>query len=163
MDAFFDDLLFVSLLVYALFIGGVGIYLLIIAWCHKKWEEGCRSWVKTKGIVIANDVIIDNDLQGRMRYSPMVQYNFQAKRHFYQGGRMRLGEPLQFRRQSSAKKVLADFSLGSKVNVLYNPANPEDAVLARDDYIPSHCVLIGMFLIMLAILLLSAIYSGWLF
>ena len=161
MDTFFPNLCLIVESSFALFLGGLGMFLLIFALRLKPDDEECGSWPKSQGVVFENEIKTEFNHRGRISYIPVVQYIFQANHRMLQGHRICIGPPLHFMRQQKANQVLENYPLGCKVWVFYNPQNPEEAVLERRIYNRQQCLILGVVFILLMIILLSVTVYLW--
>ena len=161
MDTFFPNLCLIVESSFALFLGGLGIFLVIFALRLKRDDEECGTWPKSQGVVIGNELKTELNQRGRINYIPVVQYIFQANHRMVQGNRICVGHPLHFMRLQKAQHTLENYPLGCKVWVFYNPQDPEEAVLERRIYDRQQCLIFGVVFILLMIILLSVTVYMW--
>ena len=146
---------------YALFLGGVGIFLIIFALSNKQDDEKCRTWLKSEGIIIENAITREVSPKGKVCYIPVVQYIFQANHCMIQGSDIHPGPPTRYLHTKKAQQMLEYYPTGRKVWVFYNPKNPQEAVLERSRYNRTHCYIMGSIFIVLMILMLGLITAWW--
>lgn len=163
MDPWFTRLLCLIISSYALFLGGLGVYLLIFARSHQSKDMVYRSWPKSKGIITLNKIKTENDEQGRTSFIPTVQFIYLADHHFYQGDRIFVGDPPRFTKRRKAENILDQFPLGCQVSVFYDPLKPQNAILEHATFATSHCVILGVIFITMMIILLSLMSFWWIF
>jgi hypothetical protein len=161
MDRLFTNLCLIFESSFALFLGGLGLFLLFFALRLKPDDEACGTWPKSQGVVIGNELKTELNQRGRINYIPVVQYIFQANHRMVQGNRICVGRPLHFMRLQKANQVLENYPLGCKVWVFYNPQDPEEAVLERRIYDRQQCLILGVVFILLMIILLSVTVYLW--
>lgn len=161
MDTFFPYFCVIVESCFALFLGGLGIFLIIFAQRYRPGDEECRSWPKSQGVVIENEIITELTPSGRKSYIPVVRYIFLANHRMVQGRKICVGLPHHFSRQKKAQQLLGNYPPGCKVSVFFNPLNPEEAVLERIIYDPKQCLILGTIFIILMILMLSLIATWW--
>lgn len=161
MDTLFPKLLLIVESCFALFLGGLGIYLIIFALHNRLDDKESRSWSKSQGVIIDNEIITELMPRGRMSYIPVVKYIFLANHRMIQGRKICVGRPHQFPRQKKAQQLLGNYLPGCKVNVFFDPHNPEEAVLEPCIYDRKQCLVLGTIFILLMILVLSLIAVWW--
>jgi len=145
---------------YAVFLGALGIVLIFIAQRQCFNYEKCQSWHRSQGVVFENGMTTDLTSHGRISYIPVVQYVFLANHHMVQSCKIGFGRPQQYSRRKKAQQILDSYPPGCKVNVFFNPHNPEETVLEGSIYNPKQCLILGTIFILLMVLLLSLI-AAW--
>jgi len=161
MDTFFPYFFVMVESCFALFLGGLGIYLIIFSQRYRMVNQESRSWSKSKGVIIENELITELTPKGKISYIPVVKYIFLANHRMIQGRKICVGRPHQFSRQKKARQLLDAYPPSCKVNVFFNPHNPEEAVLEQFIYNPQQCLILGTIFIILMILMLSLIATWW--
>lgn len=148
---------------FALFLGGLGIFLIISAQGLKPDVGECQSWRKSEGVIIEAEIISECDPKGKINYIPVVQFIFQANHRMVQGSQICTGRSPHFTRQQKALQNLENYPLGSKVSVFFDPHNPEEAVLEGHIYDRRQCLILGSVFILLMIFLLGMTAFFWCF
>jgi hypothetical protein len=161
MDTIFPYFCVIVESCFALFLGGLGIFLIIIAQRYQPDDKECRSWPKSQGVVIDNAIITKRTPKGRQSYVPVLQYIYQANHRMIQGSNIHHSSTPRFLQQEKAQQMLENYPPGRKVWVFFNPKDPEEAVLEQFIYDPKQCLILGMIFIILMILMLSLLTTWW--
>lgn len=93
MDIFFPKLYLIVESCFAIFLGGLGIFLIYFALRLNKDDEKCQSWPISQGVIINTEIITECDPKGKISYIPFVQYIFQANHQMVQGCKLCVGCP----------------------------------------------------------------------
>lgn len=118
-------------LFYVLVFGGV-IYVGI----QQALEMGdSREWPTTGGVITAAYITGSHKTStekgwhgNRYQYAVRVQYAYEVDGVSYSGNRLRI-RPNKYSSEKSAQRELAEYPLGQRVPVYYNPSEPERSLL----------------------------------
>lgn len=152
--------IFVSILIVVVLFG-LGIALLYSTIRARLKANSALQWPVVKGVVTKSQILeeILRTATGTVNptYSPIVNYEYQARGQKYTAERVIFGRPkFSF---MVARDILDHFPEGTEVDVHYNPADPADAVLlpkARQgmrSLIPGAFILISAILIVIVMIL----------
>ena len=110
----------------------------IFAWAWTAYRDGRRSleWPAVSGRVTSSSVTLETteaDADSRLEstYYPSVSYEYRVGGQSFNGTRIGIGGAVGTARKADAEAVAKRYAVGSKVDVYYDPANPEYAVLVR--------------------------------
>lgn len=107
-----------------------------------------RGWVGTSGRVILSNVSTFTS-KGTTTYRPMVDYSYSVDGTLFTSSRITF-HSLASRDRRTAAQMAARYPVGMNVPVLYDPQNPEQAVLERGND-PWLLILAGGVFAMLAV------------
>ena len=118
-------------LFYVLVFGGV-IYVGI----QQALEMGdSREWPTTEGVITASHITSNHKTStekgwhgNRYQYEVQVQYAYEVDGISYSGNRLRIG-PKNHSSEKNAQRELAEYPVGQRVRVYYNPKVPERSLL----------------------------------
>jgi hypothetical protein len=121
--------------------------------------EAAKRWPAAPGTVIASQVDRRCGSSGRNAYYvPTIQYSYVVNGRERQGARLRFGAT-NMRSRSGAEAALAPYPAGADIQVRYDPADPDQAVLEPDRMssyllivaiLSAVVLLIGAFIVVLA-------------
>ncbi len=101
---------------------------LILAGLYTMRESSrSRGWLKTGGTIVSSTVTEFNGKSGRT-YRPMVMYAYTVGAVRYMSSRINFGQ-LATSRRGSAEGYVTRYPAGRRVDVYYDPQDPEHAVL----------------------------------
>lgn len=137
-------------------------YMLWVGLSSKSKAQRAKSWPTADGIVLESQVKqeIRHTSQGdRFYYEPHVLYEYEVQGKRIQGKRIHLNYA-QGVSEKAAKKMVAQYPVGSRVPIYYNPSHPEEAVLAHVEV--SLKLSLGIFIFVMALLsfIFWADYAG---
>jgi|YNPMSStandDraft_1061717.scaffolds.fasta_scaffold25021_2 hypothetical protein len=121
------DPVVLSVLVFLVFISP-GLLFLFYGLSQRKKIIQSQAWSNTTGIISSRK--IDTDYYNHWFY-PSVTYSYEVNGRSFVHSRIRFGSPIRFRRKQDAEDYLANFPIGKKVLVYYNPERPQDSVLSK--------------------------------
>jgi hypothetical protein len=117
-----------------LFIGiGIGFHV----WASGRAAEAAQ-WPSADGEVVAAYVETRSNSSSGSRgsrgtsYAPVVIYRYAADGQSYQNNRIWVAAEQSFGFASSARDFIDRYPVGSRVRVLYDPADPTDSALIND-------------------------------
>ncbi len=127
------------LLAIILFAGGFMAYKYLT---HPLAEEAkaSKAWPTIQGTVNSSILNIKKNNEGKIMYSPNVQYTYSVDGKVYHGTNIRMVDGSTNIKQS-VKKQLEKYKAGTSVEVFYDPEFPNSAVLE-----PGAGLLFGMLL-----------------
>jgi hypothetical protein len=132
---------------------GLGLFLLGLFQVRKL--RASRNWLMASGIV--REVLVEfqmgshsDDSDDSDSYTPVVKYGFGVAGKPYVGTRIRF-DAKAFQSDAAARKSVAGFRPGLPVTVFYNPANPSDCVLERKNTAGWVFLILGAFILLLAL------------
>jgi len=136
-----------------LFFGGLGC-----VWAWEAMESG--SWPSTEGKVIDSRVnreeTRDSDGDRKIRYRPIVVYEFRVDGRTYSGNRLQIGS-LGYKKHSAASAAIKERTRENQCTVFYNPKDPAQSSLTAGLQL-SHFLFPGLGMV----LFLVGFFGGWL-
>ncbi len=118
---------------------GVVAWLLVPGVRQFRQARASRAWPSTPGKIISASVVdiapvsvdMDGDRQGsRPSYRPVIEYAYDVDGKGYRANHRVFGdESIAYASENKAQAAIADYSPERAVQVYYDPANPETAVL----------------------------------
>ena len=94
-----------------------------------------REWPTTEGVITASHITSSHKTStekgwhgNRYQYEVRVQYAYEVDGVSYSGNRLRI-RPNKYSSEESAQRELAEYPLGQRVRVHYNPREPERSLL----------------------------------
>ncbi|MFO0945542.1 MAG: DUF3592 domain-containing protein [Planctomycetota bacterium] len=123
-------------IVAAIGIFGLAVSVFAIAFQRMTWQAS--RWPVTKGVIRDASVEEFRDYRsarvgsyGRapLRYKPSVVYTYEVNGRLYAGDRVTMGVKISSNLPGLAGKMASRYSVGSEVDVHYNPASPGESVL----------------------------------
>jgi len=121
---------------FALFFGALGVLLIVLNIRSKKKSEASQGWPATSARIIKSEVrkkrgMEDEDGSANYLYVPYTEYEYEVGGVIYTSKKFSFGSHPSFSQQAKAHTYLAQYPLEASVNVYYDPANPQEAVLER--------------------------------
>lgn len=104
--------------------GGLGYW----GWTILQDARASATWPNTPGQVVSSDVRHSTDSEGGDSYSPEVTYQYSVNDQSYQADRIKFGEN-SYNSNRRAQEEVDRYPVGRTVDVYYDPAEPEKAVL----------------------------------
>jgi hypothetical protein len=133
----------------------VGLGLFLLGFFQVRKLRASRNWLMAAGIV--REVLIEfqaatqsGDSDDSDSYTPVVKYGFGVAGKPYIGTRIRF-DAKAYQSDAAARKSVAGFRPGLPVTVFYNPANPADCVLERKNSSGWVFLILGAFIVLLAL------------
>jgi Protein of unknown function (DUF3592) len=114
---------------------------------HKVRES--QQWPQSSGTITKAEVVYDTgpDPQG---YCVNLTYDYVANDARHTGSRIGFRKQWYLRKKR-AEEELARYPVNSSMRVYYNPANPAEAVLARESADGAMMIVMGIVLLVLAV------------
>jgi hypothetical protein len=98
----------------------------------KRRVRAAENWIMTLGEIVTSEVKVGTSVRNRSRvYSPHIVYEYEVMGQRYRGERVHLGYELGAGIESWAAERLADYPVGKRVEVYYDPNEPANAVLEK--------------------------------
>ena len=140
--------------------GGIAIFSGIK---NKRKAESSKSWPKAIGEITRNYVQenTDTDEEGYTThtYTPRLEYRYQVGNQTYSSSRISFGATTSYGRRKKAEEKIAQFPVGVRIAVYYNPQKPDEATLQQSAkgtvtgiVIGAILVVVGLCVVMPAIL-----------
>jgi hypothetical protein len=117
----------------------IGIGVLLIAGSIFYYVSASRraaaaeEWPETTGRVVATRIEVDNstdsDGDTSTSYDAIVSYEYAVAGRTYRSDRLYLNETPLFSDEGDARAFLAEYPVGTPVEVYYDPASPGDAAV----------------------------------
>ncbi|MEN4011607.1 MAG: DUF3592 domain-containing protein [Chloroflexota bacterium] len=118
--------------VFVLF-AGLGVFFIVRHQRDTKKAEQSVSWPSVAGTVTAAQVkthhSTDSEGDPSETYSAQVEYQYEVNGVAYTGDRLTIGTPLAISNLRKVQESVAQFPVGSRVTVYFNPQNPAEATL----------------------------------
>lgn len=138
---------------------GLVLLLMILGIVQKaKASKAAKTWQNTSGTVKRSELSIshdtDSDGTSSTTYAANVVYNYQVNELSYKNDALSFGKVSAGRRK--AEKKLAQYPVGSRLTVYYDPKDPAKAVLEPV------AASFGTYLVIGIILIISGIVSSFL-
>ena len=124
---------FPTFFVFVLLLAGVGM----LEAARRVRRRGRRSlaWPAAPGTVTASGVAEstsqNSDGSFDTSYVPEVRYEYRVDGRVLVGNRIRVGGTMSESKSRAAEEIAAQYAVGSKVEVFYDPASPDYSVLVR--------------------------------
>jgi hypothetical protein len=119
-----------------LFAIGMGVIWLVITVQGMQAARESETWHSTNGVIeetwVERDERTDADGEIEDYYKPYLKYSYLVNNRTYSSQRVDFGPQRSYGRASGANKFLAQYLVGSQVEVFYDPAEPGQAVLVRE-------------------------------
>lgn len=106
----------------------MGILILIAAGRLTWISARSGSWPKTAGMILTSEIVREQSGKSSVRHCPTVVYSFEVNGISYRGDRIVFKE-LRMQRMDKAQTILSVYPPGKKVDVYYQPSNPERCIL----------------------------------
>lgn len=135
---------------FALVLGGLGVYLIIHSQRSKTKAAQSQSWPLVKG-VISETSISTQEHNEVLRYVPNVRYTYEVDGKLYQGKQITFGSGVEFGSRQKAAEYLAQYPVDAEVSVYYNPEKPAEAVLQQVATKTTVGLIIGIVLVVITI------------
>jgi hypothetical protein len=140
--------------VFVLALAALGIFLVIYGARSRQKAGASRTWPSIEGHILSAEVkqTQSTDDDGRVRYAyyPAVTYDYVVAGQAYTGTLISFGGVMAKSTPEKAQDALARFPEGSQASVYYNPANPAEAVLVREEGAAKWALWGGIFCLVLA-------------
>jgi hypothetical protein len=125
-----DPPLFVYLLTGAFML--VGLLLLGFYWYERRKALASRSWPTATAEITSSQIIGTRRRKGGAMYRPSISYRYDVGGRTLTGTRIQWGGQVSSSSESWARGIVERFPQGALVQVHYDPANPDNAVLDPD-------------------------------
>ncbi len=135
-------------------LGLLFIFIGAAAWAHivylKMKVKKSMSWPSTHGEVIQAEVVLTGCESGNVNSSPghaaMILYQYHVRDRRYKSDNFTIGGNVSTGSKEKEENKVRQYSVGTTVEVYYNPENPEDACLERKQKMAIVAWLFSMFL-----------------
>lgn len=88
----------------------------------------CRSWKTADGVIVVSDLERSADSDG-VSYRAEISYRYRVNGEELVASRARFGDRMNTSWSKPAVRLVTKYPVGKEVTVLYNPENPNEAVL----------------------------------
>ena len=117
------------------FVGLIGLGVLLIGLYKVRKVRASRSWSKTTGTIAKSSVREEftqgsEDSPDSWTYTPEICYEFQVEGRTVRGDRIGFDRK-GYQKRLDAQAVVGRYPLGSRTPVFFDPAKPTDSVLER--------------------------------
>jgi len=117
-------------------IGIMGCFTVWFGLALRKMVSQAKGWPTVSGTIVESDVEtfwensdVDPPHQPTRHYQPAIRYQYEVDGKTYHGDRITIGTRMSSNILQSAKRRAAQYPVGKKVEVFYNPEKPAEAVL----------------------------------
>ncbi len=114
-------------LLFLVVFGGVGIGLGIWGWGVLTNARASEAWPTVEGRVVRSDIDEQFDEEGDS-YVPQIDYEYTVDGLEYENDRVRFGQN-SYSSRRRAEEETGRYPVGRRVEVYYEPGNPENSVL----------------------------------
>ncbi|MCF8721342.1 DUF3592 domain-containing protein [Nitrospina gracilis] len=115
----------------------VGLGAVVYAWRVGKKAEAARFWPTTQGKVQRSSLKLESGggyQSNNSTYRADVRYRYRVGGRSYTSNKILIGGQLQMAFRNRAEEHCRRYPVGTEVEVLYNPDNPQEACLeAREE------------------------------
>jgi len=123
--------------VFILALGAIGAFLIVYGVRSRKKAAASQAWPSTEGWITSAEVweSRSTDDEGHVRYAyyPTVAYTYTIEGRSYAGKQISFGGVRGHGTPTKAQEALTRFPVGAQVSVYYDPTNPAEAVLVREE------------------------------
>jgi len=144
---------------FALLLGGLGVYLIIDAQRSRRKALQSQSWPVTKGVITQTDIRAQEHDE-TIRYVPIVRYMYEVDGTSFEGRQITIGSGVEFNSHQKATEYLAKYPVETAVSVYYNPEKPSEAVLQQVAQKTSVGLVIGIVLVVITLCLVCLMTTG---
>jgi hypothetical protein len=135
-------------------LGWLFIFISATAWAHigylKIKVKKSMSWPSTQGEVIQSEVVLTGgggvNINSSPGHSAIIQYQYHVRDRRYQSDNFLIGGNVSSGNKEKEENKVRQYPVGTKVEVFYNPENPEDVCLERKQKMAIVAWLLSMFL-----------------
>lgn len=148
----------------------VAVLFFVIAWFQGRGARSAAQWSTTQGEVMEATVVQylhhTNEGGSMTAYRPNIIYGYRVNGRDYVSQRLNFNTTMHSSIKSFADSKIRQFPTGSKVQVFYDPQNPNEATLERSNPGSRLMILIAGLMLMLALVIcvlgfpLGAIFGG---
>lgn len=107
----------------------VGLYILGRAFVHLRSGSQRKAWPHTNGEIVTSEVQISRGADGDLTYFPVVFYRYKVNLVEYKSNIITASAPPSVGMQGYAEALVKKYQVNNKVDVYYDPDNPQEAVL----------------------------------
>jgi hypothetical protein len=141
-------------LIFLLVGGGLSYW----GWTILQDARASMSWPTAEGVIGRSEVTESSDSEGGTSYSPEVTYTYQANGLLQEGERIKFGEN-SYSSRRRAEEIIAQYPVGTRVTVHYDPEQPDHSVLEPGVTGGSYIVLgIGLIFLFVSAILVPIIF-----
>ena len=163
MDSVWFNVFLVVSFGVALLFGWFGVKIFLSYQHTKQKLADSQFWQEGEASVIASEVerIVRRDEDSRtVTFLPRVAYAYVVDGHYYQGDQIGFGR-FEFSAERIANGIIGNYPVGEKVQVFYNPLDPQEAVLERTIFRPSSYLISGLIFILVMLVMISLLIFWW--
>ena len=140
------------------------LVLILILARSVRTAHASRRWTPSDGRIASSEVTshrsLDSNGTHTTIYEPAVSYVYNANGRNYEGKQVDFGAIAGTSSPGWAENMVDKYPVGSPVQVFYNPAKPDQAVLEHSGKATGTLVLMGI-LIAVELLLIGLMVFGW--
>lgn len=154
---FSNSIVLITILPFVL----VALFLFIWAMRGRNKARAARKWPTTTGRVLFSEVEARRSHSSEGGYStayyPNVVYEYQVDGKRYQSNQFYVAMPVGLGFRGAVERKVAQFPVGSMVEVYYNPENPTQAAL--EPTVPSSRILVYVVVIIVLVLAVTTAFT----
>jgi hypothetical protein len=121
-------------------------------WTIVRNARASAEWPVVQGQITESELEVSRDDEGDDQYTPRVAYSYSVNGLSYQNFTIKFGETT-YSSERTALEILGRYPVGQAVNVHYDPADPDRAVLEAGVTGGSYIVLsVGLIFVLVSIL-----------
>ena len=137
--------------------GGVGLIFLVVGIVLVRKLQASRTWPHMGGTVTKTEIVqrTEQNTSNNMStttYEPRVEYEFQVDGRTFTGSRIGFAS-VSYGSPKRAQRVLDRFPTGGMVEVMYDPAEPANAVLECKNPVAWVMLIVGIVVLAVAAVL----------
>ena len=144
---------------FAILLGGLGIFLIIHAQRSKQKAMQSQSWPVTKGTITQTDIRAQEHDEV-VRYVPVVRYTYEVEGMIHESRQITFGSGVEFNSRQKAAEYLAEYPVDAEVSVYYNSEKPSEAVLRQVAQKTTVGLVIGIVLVVITLCLVCLMTTG---
>lgn len=112
-----------------------------------------KDWNMTEGLILKSSIHkMQMASESKKSYRIKIEYTYQWQGHTYHSKRVYFGDYTRLDWSLPFKKILSNYQEGSKISVYFDPKNPKESVLIRNNYMIVYLYLFSALIFFIAFL-----------
>jgi hypothetical protein len=108
----------------------IGSTFIVMSWSDFKKQIRCKNWVRVDAKIAHIGVSRVQNLDGRPRFTPWIEYEYRIQGTWIRSGQISLSNPTNFN-QDDEKEFREKFKVNTPVDAWHNPNDIHESVLKR--------------------------------